>query len=78
MREYGHGSSSTGGPPPPSFYAPNYEPSSFPTDNLAAMMKNNLLPFPPRVKVIKVRRGDTNTDRVGGNRQDERRSTTLS
>ena len=78
MRDYGQGSSSTGGPPPPSFYAPNYEPTSFPTDNLAAMMKNNLMPFPPRVKVIKVRRRGANTDPIAGNRQDERRSTTLS
>ena len=39
--------------PPPSFFAPLYEPSSFPTDNLAARMKNRVTRFPSRTKIIK-------------------------
>ncbi len=39
--------------PPPSFFAPLYEPSTFPTDNLAAMMKNRVPRFPSRMKIIK-------------------------
>ena len=39
--------------PPPSFFAPIYEPSTFPTDNLAALMKNRVTRFPSRTKIIK-------------------------
>ncbi len=39
--------------PPPSFFSPLYEPSTFPTDNLAAMMKNHMMRFPSRTKIIK-------------------------
>ena len=52
MRDYRRGNTSTGGRPP-SFFSPLYEPSSFPTDNLAAMMKNHVMRFPSRVKVIR-------------------------
>ena len=52
MRDYRRGDTYPGGRPP-SFYSPLYEPSSFPTDNLAARMKNRVTQFPSRTKVIK-------------------------
>ena len=52
MRDYRSGDTYPGGRPP-SFFAPLYEPSSFPTDNLAARMKNRVTQFPSRTKIIK-------------------------
>ena len=52
MRDYRSGNTYPGGRPP-SFFSPLYEPSTFPTDNLAARMKNRVTRFPSRMKVIK-------------------------